>query len=225
MKPTSKKEQYTVKCENEEQTADVFNYMHNDNNRTWMHWHYVTILSDEIVYANNTNKYKYPIISFEEWVNLPNEPISFVFPEKWAIKITEDVKIQCNYYSAQGYHHSNNEWEMYIMEGFTEITIEQFKEYMLDEKQKDRKIIGYKLVQEEYEQAAVSICLGFKNSLYKFNDGTNFTENSIVHNKLKKAGVMHWFEPIFESKKITLKSGVEILESDIEEVKEILKNK
>jgi hypothetical protein len=63
----------------------------------------------------------------------------FVLPEKWCVKINEEIRNKFGYYEACGYHHSiqindTNKWSIYIREGFTEITLEQFKKYVLNEK-------------------------------------------------------------------------------------------
>lgn len=91
---------------------------------------------------------------------------------------------------------------------------------------KPNQIIGYKLVKEEYEEVAARIAFAHISTLtnFTFNNygGFNFTFKCIAHKALEKAGVMHWFEPIYKPETITLKSGVELSESDIEEVKQIL---
>ena len=60
----------------------------------------------------------------------------FVLPEKWCVEVNDKICNKFSYYEAYGYHHSikvnqNNKWSKNIKEGFTEITFEQFKKYVL----------------------------------------------------------------------------------------------
>lgn len=167
------------------------------------------------------------------------EENEFVLPEKWALKVNEEVKRYYEYYSAQGYHHSSyletNHWDISIRNGYDEITFDQFKEHVLKEPNEvysnsefnsESKIIGYKLIKEEYREVACKIAFyGREGDFFNLNGGVNFKNNSGAYYNLREAGVMHWFEPVFEEKKIKLTSGIELTEKDIEEVKEILKNK
>ena len=60
----------------------------------------------------------------------------FVLPEKWCVEVNEELRNRFGYFKAYGYHHSiqindTNKWSNKIKEGFTEITFEQFKKYVL----------------------------------------------------------------------------------------------
>ena len=60
----------------------------------------------------------------------------FVLPEKWCVEVNQEIRNRLNYIDIIGYHHSikvnqHNKWSMNIKEGFTEITFEQFKKYVL----------------------------------------------------------------------------------------------
>ena len=99
MKPTSKKEQYTVICGNSNQTCDVLNYIDKDHDRTWSHWEYVTRIDTEDSDINESNEYDFPIISFEEWQSLPDEPKDFYSNSEFnseskiiGYKLIEEVK-------------------------------------------------------------------------------------------------------------------------------------
>lgn len=127
----------------------------------------------------------------------------------------------------------------------TEITFEQFKEHVLKEIPKpeynpkdvtfkndvysnsefnsESKIVGYKLIKEEYREVACKIAFsGREGDFFNLNGGINFKNNSGAYYNLKEAGVMHWFEPVFEEKKIKLTSGIELTEKDLKEVKKLL---
>lgn len=177
----------------------------------------------------------------------------FVLPEKWAVKINKELQKKLEYYSAQGYHHSNNEWDIIIIDGFELITFKQYKEHVLkdilnpeydpkdvafendvysnSEFNSEKKILGYKLIKPEYKEAVKDIVCIHEDGERWFNDrfeinvsefGYNLESKRGVCDLIKKAGVMHWFEPVYKKESITLKSGVKLSEDDIAEVKEIL---
>ncbi len=72
-------------------------------------------------------------------IDLEHYKEEFVLPEKWCIKLDSDNYKTLNpfYIEAKGYHHSNkiryNNWSDKIEIGYTEITLEQFKKYVLKE--------------------------------------------------------------------------------------------
>jgi hypothetical protein len=88
----------------------------------------------------------------------------------------------------------------FIKSGYTEITFEQFKKYVMELTNiKIKEIIGYKLTKPEYESAAAKIC-GYSSKLYTLvNKKGNFLPNSSDYLKIKEAGVLDiWFEPIYK---------------------------
>lgn len=99
-----------------------------------------------------------------------------------------------------------------------------------------KTIIGYKLIKPEYKEAVRAIINDnnwfdnwfdvFQNDKYfNFAFEPNMESKSgrnSVHTILTKAGVMHWFEPVYEKESITLKSGVKLSEDDIAEVKQLI---
>lgn len=77
------------------------------------------------IYNPNTNK----------WAEIVKD---FVLPEKWCVKVNNEIRKRFSYYEANGYHHSiqindTNKWSRNIKEGFTKITFKQFKKYVLKE--------------------------------------------------------------------------------------------
>lgn len=189
MKPTSKKDWYIVLCENSNETTIVKNKTCNSNKETWYDYKYVVKSKEHFPYEMLWNAIpdsadNLPVISFEEWQSLPDEPNNV---------------------------YSNSEFNS------------------------ESKIIGYKLIKQEYKEAVREI-LRAKNILHLewfldyFDDnlkdyGWHFeqydTQPSICKT-IEEAGVMHWFEPVY-NESITLKSGKVLIASEIEEVKEILK--
>ena len=68
-----------------------------------------------------------------KWAEIVDD---FVLPEKWCVEVNFEIRNRFGYYEAYGYHHSiqindTNKWSINIKEGFTEITFEQFKKYVL----------------------------------------------------------------------------------------------
>ena len=68
-----------------------------------------------------------------KWAEIVDD---FVLPEKWCVEVNEELRNRFDYYEAYGYHHSiqinsDSKWSDKIKKGFTEITFEQFKKYVL----------------------------------------------------------------------------------------------
>lgn len=65
------------------------------------------------------------------------EKKEFVLPEKWCVKVNEEIANIFYYVDAAGFHHSDrirtNNWSWHIETGYTEITFDQFKKYVLKE--------------------------------------------------------------------------------------------
>lgn len=272
MKPTNKKSEYIVKCENKEQTNDVMHFFDTESpDYPWDHWEYIInekyLTFDDGGFIEHSIPTKYshlPIISFEEWQDLPDEETKeFILPEKWFIKIDEENVEELNKYlhkNKNKYVGYTDDWEVKLSEigfeestdyfysesqkepshssylkreGFTEITFEQFKEHVLGEKAKERKIIGYKLVKEEYECEALS--LASKNCITKnwsSKKELDFHINTNFHDNLEKSGVLDlWFSPVYEESTETkimdylAEQGIEINEECVSEIIKIVNNK
>lgn len=82
-------------------------------------------------------------------------------------------------------------------DGYTEITFEQFQQFVLKtEKTMEKKIIGWKLVKPEYKEAIKKIAdaENFDFEGFEINGVSSFTH---VTKKLKEAGVLDlWFEKV-----------------------------
>lgn len=158
----------------------------------------------------------------------------FVLPEKWYIQrddsnynivnkwFNENQPIDMKWVGNNGLmnypHYSSNqipnEREYILKErGYTEITFEEFKRYVLKENMEEREIIGYKLVKPEFRDAVKAIVGEVWFNEYWDNNlksrGVHFTRSNIlyteyslaVENKLYHAGVLDlWFEPVYEEK-------------------------
>lgn len=97
-----------------------------------------------------------------------------------------------------------------------------------------KKLIGYKLIKPEYEQASNAL---LDNNCVKWASAKNFrgyyhlTLNSETINNLKKAGVLDlWFEPIYEEEviaesiKTTTKNEVKTKQIFTKEQEDYIKN-
>lgn len=154
-----------------------------------------------------------PIYTFEQFKEMYLE--NFILPEKWCIKITSENLSFCKSlknkelgfregynYIIGGYYSSiasseGNFGFIIIPNGYKEITFEQFKKYVLNQNnmENNKQIIGYKLIKEEYREAAYKIA----NVIWFVNDVVDFQENCYIEKKLEEAGVLDlWFEKVYE---------------------------
>lgn len=144
----------------------------------------------------------------------------FVLPEKWCVKVTDENKKIINKWKQVKNPNSETAgafdnkyvtydgWNDDIPDDCKEITFEQFEKYVLNSKENmEKKIIGYKLIKPEYEQAAIEICKqnGSKDIDDLRNDpkdGCSILIFSKAEKWLKQAGVLDlWFEPVYEEEK------------------------
>lgn len=146
------------------------------------------------------------------------------FPEKWALKLgdlSEDERKQFlewlpnddfrlfykssqtifhypNYGNEKGFEYGWHLNDTCIIHGYTQITFEQFANHYLNNKQMEKKIIGYKLIKPEYKEAACNI--GFTDLKGRLGENTISSSDTIY--KLSQAGVLDiWFEPVYEEVK------------------------
>lgn len=156
---------------------------------------------------------KYP----DAWELVEEE---FVLPEKWYIKTDEESndticdwydKVRAsktdrtigNFYCVDGIDKPRG-WMYYApnkTNDYTEITFEQFKQYVLGmkEQEQQKEIVGWKLKEEckEYEKYALQISTATR--FIPSQDGTLFSNSSYISEKLKQAGVLDlWFEPVYK---------------------------
>lgn len=226
MKVQSKKDDYIVECKEIEETTAVINYILNDNEYEFTYWKYV-MKNGEDWNIDDKIRPKYhnlPVISFEEWQKLPDyDPKevafkSFVLPEKWKVKWNKEVG---KYYSVKSNKCYLEEWYFlrninssnqkitdigsnmdasfsgYEDDEFELITFDQFKKHVLGENPK--KLIGYKLVKEEYKEAVKQILKCNPTQDSDFLIGLLIHLNSDFHRKLKDAEVLDlWFDPFYE---------------------------
>lgn len=97
----------------------------------------------------------------------------------------------------------NNNYHYLIPKDCKDYPLLQFKEweklYNKQYNKMEKKIIGYKLIKEEYKVAVNSILDSIGNVL-NYN---NITVDPSTHNLLKQAGVLElWFTPIFQEEEI-----------------------
>ena len=198
-------------------------------NQTWDKWGY-----SSTTYINNLPEYNIQHeFTFEEFKSYFEE--EFVLPEMWYIKDCEEVAkwaskvFDCGSFVGDKYLHVDQKlypktgcYTFYNkMEGYTEITLEQFKKYVLKEVNMEKEIIGYKLIKPEFEKAASEIvgdkvgcinfirCREYQNHIIPTR---NFDTNLRI---LKESGVLDlWFEPVYKDEKqdivLTLSNGKQV---------------
>lgn len=188
----------------------------------------------EEMYNDHTNNFT---LSTEEEYNI-QEGIEWKLPEKWGIKRTlETDKVITDFinnYSKRDHcyfsSNTNCPYLHYIKEtssssklkeGYTEITFDQFKKYVLKETM-EKEIIGYKLKEDckQYEEAVKKLAdkhvlnwwdNNAQNNLNK--DKYNFASGDLKNPKhlcsiLNNAGVLDlWFEPIYKEEEKILYFG------------------
>lgn len=89
---------------------------------------------------------------------------------------------------------------------------------------KSKEIIGYKLVKEEYKSVFCHI-MDTKLEYIKTSNRYpfHFSNECESYDKMVELNLLNvWCEPVYKPETITLKSGVELSESDIDEVKELI---
>lgn len=162
-----------------------------------------------------------PIYTFEQFKEMYLEE-EFVLPEKWCVKVTDKThktisensyRIFPNYEtyitSMLLSSKSWNSWDLNrdaIKEGYTEITFEQFKKYVLKQETMEKEIIGYKLIKHEYSDAAREIVdLDLPLTVDRITPKTKTGNSTVMYDRLKKAGVLDlWFEPVYAASEQTV---------------------
>jgi hypothetical protein len=152
-------------------------------------------------------------LSFEEFKQRYIDK-DFVLPEQWCVRDCEEVALYAhekwgcgNYISPDRYYHGGGYefYDYYIHEGYTEITLEQFKKYVLkQDDMKEKKIIGYKPKDINCFEYAKNFAKNY--TAYGYDEGysnVRIIAPSCGHYQFfKEAGVLDlWFEPVYEEEK------------------------
>jgi hypothetical protein len=95
-----------------------------------------------------------------------------------------------------------------IPDGYSLISFDQFKQYVLKQPKMEKEIIGYKLKKKEYN-SAVNAIVGFQYDSLDKNKTDHCGES--LTKELREAGVLDlWFEPVYrEDKKLPVINGKE----------------
>lgn len=181
----------------------------------------------------------YTLISFEEFERyVLKKEQEFKLPAKWVINRTtsEEWETITTWFNEKGknryfkrnmgcpYMHfpengcaSHNK----IREGYTEITFEQFKKYILKENIMKKEIIGYKFKPncERFKKAAFEIVqpsdIEDFEAFKEKGQYVNMIANCPTKTKLEKAGILDlWFEPVYEEDKIEINSYTAEISAD-----------
>ena len=157
------------------------------------------------------------LLTLEEWDSIVNQE-QFILPEKWYVKyskeahdwIKQNAEMNGNNIPKSKYYYYpcdtfKNNYSGYIPGGYTEITFNQFKQYVLKENMGSKEeIIGYKA---PYDLFGGKIKQG---DLYKFKD-TGYVHYLSDAYYLPKEIVETW-EPVYKAKEqtYTLSNGKEV---------------
>lgn len=182
----------------------------------------------------------------EKWGIIGCEELTKYFKEN---KINS---LDGGYYNQYYFINSQGEWDCQLIQFKDDetkiITFEQFKEHVLGkeninklnviltdisdkvkEKLKERKIVGYKLVKEEYKEAVKNILRCNQSQDSDFIIGLLIHTNSDFYRKLNDSGVLDlWFSPVYEESTETkimdylAEQGIEINEECASEIIKII---
>ena len=222
MKIDKKNDEFIVDCTNnsKEERQQVYKFLVDNRNyeKSYLEDYFPVIVCNKKQDYSNwgglENYYNWvgskkdiPVYTFEKFEEMYLKE-EFILPVKWCIKDCKKV----TEYGAKRFHHKmGNIWEdaylcidessgkyNYLKKkyNYTEITFEQFKKYVLNQNnmENNKQIIGYKLIKEEYREAAYKIA----NVSCFFNGMVDFEENCYIEKNLKEAGVLDlWFEKVY----------------------------
>lgn len=164
----------------------------------------------------NPNFYEernYTIINFDQI------EFDFVLPKKWYVKATRENESILREW--RGGNHTGWEENLVMIsdmcwceteevKGYTEITFEQFKQYVLKESNMEEEIEGYKIKDIKYVNATKALLEDSKNNNWwethaanNLNErGWNFAEGNndfAIAQILREAGVLDlWFEKVYK---------------------------
>jgi len=207
-------------------TGAFYNYYYGYDGNTNNNYHGTDCYSNPQKFINNPT-----IITLDYWNECVN---GFQLPEKWCIKNSPEIDLVIgewfdknigriptdkrkdaywHYPEISKYASSDSR----INAGYTEITFEQFKKYVLKQDNMEKKLIGYKLNSKASANQVANV-LGCANTVY--SDGRFFLEYHLTGYTLEQAkslGILDlWFEPVYEDllesmvKEFTAKTGIEV---------------
>lgn len=150
------------------------------------------------------------VYTFEEFKKTYLEE-EFVLPKRWCIKVTNENRDILNNYRINikkfsiepirfNYIYPDGSGDSFIIPNTKEITFEEFKKYVLkNNNMENKKIIGYKLIKPEYEEATLKIVGSPFLKLDSNNKGFDLYIEGCYVKKVKDAGVLDlWFREVYE---------------------------
>lgn len=152
-----------------------------------------------------------------------NKDKYFGYNDGWKVKLPESgFEDSIDYFYSESKEPTHSTFRK--RKGFTEITFDEFQKCVLEKDNpnpymhgsinyerfnygypplgKDKEIIGYKLIKEEYKEVALKICKtigNWENSLENYD--ISIDQKSYI-NRINDAGVLHWFEPVYKEESI-----------------------
>jgi len=218
---------WVVENTNNDDFKVVLNYLSNTYMEYWTGKDFTYYGYDGSAYYNGTNAYHNlenfknnpTVLTLEQFKKAIGIEEEFVLPEKWCVKETPEIChwakqiFGCsNIYFGDRYLCIKRDlypkFDSYLFlidkTGYTEITFEQFKKYVL-KMENNKKIIEYK-VKEQFSKFSEALFSECKNDT-KGGFG-RFDFDSNVKLFFKEAGVLDlWFEPVYEEEVKTINMG------------------
>jgi hypothetical protein len=158
-------------------------------------------LGQDIPDSYNTICDKYEKFIYETWSFLPSgyvlKETAFVLPSKWCVKVDRDCQPeevykwrQCSWVDA-GYINSSTIWTGVVLDNYTEITLEQFKQHVLKESPvvESPKEISMDSIQEE---AKKRFPIGCKFIPLYITDTYTLKEDTTTYTIYKKSIFAHY---------------------------------
>lgn len=166
----------------------VLSYLNGKHNKMFLgNWNYYgyngiyPACHDNIEYCINNPT----LLTLDEFIELSKPIDDFVLPDKWCVKCTKENylildkwffdktgkhRIDSGHRSYWHYPENNNgnSTSSKVWSNYKEITFDQFQKYVLKQDDMEKKIIGYNLINPEFEDAYLALCpIGHcKHSVY-----------------------------------------------------------
>lgn len=135
----------------------------------------------------------------------------FVLPEKWFVEVPNELDTEKvrDYFGVTDSYSSSGSWfytndkkvkieEIRLPAGYTKITIEQFKKYVLkkEDMEQEQELIGYRLVKTGLKDAVKAIT----KMAWPVDDILTIDYWCLSVDAIKQAGVLDlWFEPVYSN--------------------------
>jgi hypothetical protein len=220
-------EEYIVDCKGKDVSREVAKFYYKDTDVN-LHWNYIActklydgkhanIRVDDLNESRFSTLVDLPIFTYETWTKLKDMKKELILPEKWVVAVKDNStpdevyqwrKSKDSYGSEWlygGFVHSDTWYSNTIEKGYTEITLDAFKKYVLNAKDMEKKAVGYKslFALPDVPKGTIGEILTNGDVIFKSVDSLNDTyyPQNYCNNKSE------WFEPVYEEPTVILHFG------------------